>query len=378
MENLKFLIKKILSLLPLRNIIVFESVPSLSDNSKAVFDEFIKRGYNDKYKFIWIVYAKSPTFPNIKNVKYIESKSKLFPIKRTYYRIFAKALISCNMFLPTLRSGQVSFYTTHGTPVKSLEKRNYILPKGIDYMLINGEATKELMLSQFDSSPERTVALGYPRNDVLVKPKRDISELFPNNRNDKKIVWYPTFRLYGDASCEADGDFVPILHNRDDAARLNSIAAKNNILIIMKPHFAQNLSNIKECKFSNIQFIDEGFFAENKITSYEFIAACDALITDYSSVYFDYLLCDKPIGLIWEDYDKYKKFVDFAVDMDYYMKGGEKIYNIDDFEAFIKQLASDTDPLKSEREEISNWANYSKDGKSSARVADFIIKKAKL
>ena len=101
---------------------------------------------------------------------------------------------------------------------------------------------------------------------------------------------------------------------------------------MLKPHFAQDVSKIKSCNLSNIKFIDDQFFIENNITSYEFIANCDALISDYSSVYYDYLLCDKPIGLVWEDFHEYKNTVDFAVDMEYYMKAGEKIYNIEDFE----------------------------------------------
>ena len=43
--------------------------------------------------------------------------------------------------------------------------------------------------------------------------------------------------------------------------------------------------------------INDSFFIDNDITSYELLAACDSMITDYSSVYFDYTLCDKPIGL---------------------------------------------------------------------------------
>ena len=60
------------------------------------------------------------------------------------------------------------------------------------------------------------------------------------------------------------------------------------------------------------------------------------------------------------------------------MKGGEKIYNLDDFGVFLNNVANNIDPLKNERDEISRWANYSKDGKSAQRVTDFIINKAKL
>jgi hypothetical protein len=64
--------------------------------------------------------------------------------------------------------------------------------------------------------------------------------------------------------------------------------------------------------------------------------------------------------------------------MDYYMKAGEKLYTLEDFEVFLKNLKNGTDPLKKEREEIKKWAIYSDDGKSAERVADFIIEKGNL
>ena len=81
---------------------------------------------------------------------------------------------------------------------------------------------------------------------------------------------------------------------------------------------------------------------------------------------------------MWEDYEEYKKTTNFVLDMDYYMKAGEKIYNIEDFEKFLKNLAAGNDTLKAERAEISSWANYARDGKSAERVTDFIIEKAGL
>ena len=236
------------------------------------------------------------------------------------------------------------------------------------------------MAYEFNADIKRTVALGYPRNDILVSSKRDISDLFPKNRNDKKIVWYPTFRQHKNSSLNlnATDNSLPLLHDEKQAEKLNDIAKENSVLIILKPHFAQDVSKIKAKNLSNIKFIDDEFYVKNNITSYEFIANCDALITDYSSVYYDYLMCDKPIGIVWDDYEEYKKNVNFAVDMDYHMKAGEKIYNIQDFELFIKNLTLNIDNLKEERKEISEWANFARDGKSAHRVVSFIMEKAQL
>ncbi len=373
---IKQCIKNLLSLIPTKRLIVFESAPDLSDNTKAVFDEMIRRGFNDTYKMVWIVSKKHDRLPNIKNVSYCEKTKKSFKLKLFYYRLFAKALISCNDFLTTLRKGQKSFFLTHGTCVKSV-RRYYNLPLTVDYMLVDGEGTRKMMAYEVAFDDTRAFALGYPRNDVLCQPPRDVRALFPNNPHEKVAVWYPTFRQHKNG-LTATTKALPFLDDEEKAARLNALAKETGVLLVLKPHFAQDISKIKACNFSNILFITDDFFVENGITSYEFIAGCDALITDYSSVYFDFLLCDKPIGLTWEDYEEYKSTVNFAIDMDFCMQAGEKIYTLEDFALFLKNLAEGTDPLGAQRAEVSAWANYSKDGKSAARVTDFIVEKANI
>ena len=65
------MIKKILNHLPLGNIILFESVPNLSDNTKAVFDEMIRRNMNQTYQLIWVLNKEEKNLPKIHNVKYL-------------------------------------------------------------------------------------------------------------------------------------------------------------------------------------------------------------------------------------------------------------------------------------------------------------------
>ena len=372
---IKKIIKTALSRIPLRKLIVFESIPNLSDNPQAVFNEMLRRNLNETYRFVWIVRGKDGSLPKIKHVTYCDKDSKFYKFKLLYYRIFAKALISCNDFLVTLRKGQTSFYLTHGTAIKSV--RNYYnVPDNIDYTLIDGEATKQIMSYELNVPSEKVVALGYPRNDILVNAGRDLHSLFPGHEQDKIVVWYPTFRQHKNGMQHLQSYALPILHDEEQAKKLNKIAKDNGVLIILKPHFAQDVSQIKACHLSHIHFIEDSFFVANNLTSYEFIAGCDALLTDYSSVYYDYLLCDKPIGLVWEDYETYKSTVHFAVDMEYYMKAGEKIYSLSDFELFLKNLTLGNDTLKNQRAEICSWANFAKDGKSAERVTDFILEKA--
>lgn len=366
------MIRKILNHLPLRNIILFESVPNLSDNTKAVFDEMLKRNMNQKYKLIWVLNKEEKNLPRIHNVEYILNTDKRLAL----YRRISKCLICCNDFLVTMRKGQTSFYLTHGTPMKSLHAY-YTIPSEMDYCISASEDIIPIYAYEFNYTEEKIVPLGFPRNDALTNIKRDLHPLFPNQNFDKIIVWYPTYRQHKNGT-SLTSNALPIINDADKAAALNTYAKEHNILIVLKPHFAQDISYITNLNLSNILFINDSFFSDNKISSYEFVGNCDALITDYSSIYFDYMLCDKPIALVWEDIEEYKQSPGFAIDIEKYLGGGEQIYTLNELNTFLKHIAEDEDVMKMQRNQICAMTNYATDGQNSARVVDFIIEKAKL
>ena len=370
--------KGIVSIFPARNIIILQTCPPFTDNTMAVFNEMLKRGLNKKYKIVWTRVDKTKPLPQWENVYFLDENRAFDNFLLFYYRKFAKCLISCNGFLSTFRKGQTSFYITHGTPVKSVASY-YNIPDNVDYILVDGEGTRPITAHELKGDVNKCFALGYPRNDILSTSNIDLHTLFPENPDDKIIIWYPTFRQHSNGLVSfRDDKAIPMLHDTKIANELNEIAKKHKVLLVLKPHFAQDVSKIKACNLSNIKFINDQFYVDNNIMPYEFIANTDALISDYSSVYFDYLVCNKPIGLVWEDYEDYKNTVDFAIDMDFCMKGGEKIYDLADFESFIKNVSENNDVLKSERADVMKWACYKEIGGAAARVTDFIVEKAKL
>lgn len=370
---MKKILKKLLNILPLMNWIVFESKPDYSDNTKYVFEEMIKRGLNKKYKFIWVV--SDPENKNLKsfdNTVYVKEGS----IKAKMYLFLSKANITCNAVYGSFRKGQYSLFLNHGTTIKSL-KEYYALPENVDNYLVASEGTLELMSRELNAPMENAIALGYPRNDEFARDEREIKSLFADKEFEKIVIWYPTYRQHKNGKVTSKGSSLPIIHDQAAAQKVNDFAKEKGILIVLKPHFAQDVSDIKDLNLSNIIFINDEFYRKNNITSYEFVAACDALITDYSSIYYDYLLKDKPMAVVWEDLEEYREFPGFAVDLDEYLKGAEKVYNLEDMLKFLENLADSDDVLKNERNEVCDLVNISRDGKNSERVVDFIISKIK-
>lgn len=369
------LISKAFLLFPIQNTILFESVPNCGDSPKAVFDELIRRGYNQKYKMVWWLYDDNfPKKEHVSNVFYIDSKK--YRLKRKYYEHTSKCLISCNRFLEKHRSKQYSFYIIHGSSIKRTEGY-YCLPERIDYYFGPGEHMSSVLAKQLRAPIEKEIALGLPRNDEFSTERVDLREYF-NCDYEKIIVWYPTFRQHKTGVQTGCENAFPIIYDSKAAEELNRYAKERNVLIVIKPHFAQDLSMFETTNLSHIVFINERFFETNDLTSYKFVNGCDALITDYSSIYYDYLLCDRPIAVVWEDIEQYRINPGFSLDIDYYFKGAEKVYNLPDLERFIDQVSNGEDYLKSERKEICKLINYSDDGKNTERVTDKIIELAKL
>ncbi len=371
------LYRKVFSWLPVGNYIIFESVPDLGDSTKPVFDEMVRRGLNKTYKLVWWVSNKKDVrLPKINNVVYVDNTTRWNKRLFYYYRMRAKCFIYCNKFLRKEDNRTKSFYITHGTAIKSI-KSYYRAPEDLDYCFVTSPYVADMMAEQNSVPPHKMVALGYPRNDALSTPLRDLHSVLQKDY-EKVIVWYPTYRQHKDAKAHTAGNALPIIHDAAKAEVINGILKENRMVIVVKPHFAQDISYVKDLNLSNIVFIDDDFFEKHAITSYQFVGSCDALLTDYSSVYYDYLLCEKPIGLVWEDIDTYREHPGFAVDLDYYMKAGEKIYTMEDFVRFIENVATDNDSLKAERAEINAVVNYASDGKNTQRVVDFIAEKAAL
>ncbi len=362
----------------LKPCIVFESIPDFSDNTRCVYDELVKRGYDKKYFFIWFTDTDKIAVLNYCGSKSwtIKKPKRIGQFKYSCSYLFKrKCNISCNSFIPKTINKELSFYLTHGTPIKSVRKY-YNIPDDIDYIITSSELSSEISSYEYNIGIEKCVALGYPRNDLLTKPKKEIKTLFDKNYN-KIILWFPTYRQHKNGYIKVNESKIPVISNSDEVEKLNAVANQCDILVVIKPHFVQDIKYIDKLNCSNIALIDDDFFFLNNIDKYEFLNSCDALITDYSSVYYDYTICNKPIGLVWEDFDEYCINPGLIDDYKELAKSGVKIYSVDELCSFISDVANEKDELEIERKTICEKMNKNI-GCATETVTSFIVEKADL
>lgn len=377
------LLTLIMKFLPLKNYIVFESIPTYTDNTKAVFDMLLEQGFNKHYKLFWL--TNDDVDENIlkleknKNVFLLSEQSNKNVFKGVLFRIyssfvlhFAKLFISCNGFFTKFNPKQHNINLAHGEALKNCRGK-YSLPNDVDKVMCLSDYLAEYDAYNFSCSIEKMLPLGYPRNDELFGEKIDLEKIFVNSSFEKSIFWMPTFRQHKNGKVNSSSVSFPIIYTTEIAENLNEFAKQKKVLLIIKPHPAQDISKISEMHLSNLEFINNEFLRKKSISNYELLRSVDAMITDYSSVYYDYMLCDKPIGLCFDDFDEFEKNNGFTVDPNYIFTGGEKIYNANDLMSFINRISESIDVLSVERNELKNVCHNHVDNNSTKRVVNYIF-----
>lgn len=217
--------------------------------------------------------------------------------------------------------GAVKINMWHGIPLKKIQHdnifdkfrhpKNFIekiknFPRNISdekpnhYVLTTSDNLVSVFSSAFQTN--NVIVSGYPRNDTLIsdeikniysdiekKTLNQINELLKKNDGSKMVLYMPTFR-------ESETRFFEILNLEDFVGFLSD----NNIIFCIKLHPKSKLrKRFSEIQGENIVVIDAD------ADPYVFLKYTDVLVTDYSSIYFDYLLTGRPIIFFDYDLDEY-------------------------------------------------------------------------
>lgn len=201
-----------------------------------------------------------------------------------------------------------------------------------------------LMARSFAVSEDKIKVWGQPRNDGLFQ-KNDcreiLGQLFPDLPEYTKTVLYaPTFRDYGQVQLFPFKDF--------DQKQLEAFLDEKNMLLFIRTHVAEQGSAAPYLG-KRIRFL--GNEQAEDVTG--ILNIFDCLITDYSSIYIDYLLTDKP--MIFLPYDRQQYLDGRGMNFDYDdVTPGPKPETFNDF---LDALSPKEDFWKSERTRINRLFN---------------------
>ena len=393
-QKAKYLIKNLIILpiywffrkLPVINeLILFESNVgrNYSGNPKYIYEEMVRQGLDKKLRLIWILEDINTEIPgNAKKVK----RSRL----RYYYNMARAKIWVFDTREPSyIRKRDQGYYiqTWHGTPLKKLgmdledvfmsgegdiesyKKNMYHATRKWDFLLSQNNFSSEVFKSAFafnaDISPLKEIwNYGYPRNDVLTTMNNEIEiRRLKENLNipmDKKVLLYaPTWR---------DNEY----HRRSiykfvSAMDFDLLKEKlsEDYVIIVKYHYLV----VENIDWSDYEGFVYTFGAENDITNLYLVS--DMLITDYSSVMFDYSILNRPMLFFMYDLESYRdELRGFYFDVIKEIPGPISKTT----EALIRDIMGyDHDVYEEKYRTFRNKYNKNDDGKASQRVIDRIL-----
>ncbi len=231
---------------------------------------------------------------------------------------------------------------------------------------------KKVFSPAFGMPIEKVLPLGYPRNDVFYHDI-DGEEI---NTDEKVLKFSKEFKRKGGKIIVFAPTFRDLLMKIDfrsvfDYEKLDEFLKKENIVFIIKGHSLPGINYL----LKNIENYKNIMLYENKKDVYPLLKITDLLITDYSSIYTDFLHTKKPILFYPFDYEEYKE-LHRQLQFDYNeMTPGPKAKNFDELLGWIKYfLVENKDGFCEERERILELAFKYKDGRSSERIFSKILK----
>ena len=370
---------------PTKKRIVFESHPEMACNTYPVYRYLVEKGINKEYEFVWLsenaAQYKNNTYENTRFINYTKSAKSFGEKLKTMHCIAtAKALVYSNQLLGTYGKDRVSLWLQHGMPLKA-SNGTYCIKNKCTAALCVSEFFADNFSADARVEKDKMIFAGFPRNDLLLTDNNSL-EKFGFDKYDKVIFWLPTFRQrssgaksrkVGEFEMEVRGTGIPAIDTAAEIAKVNAYLAENNCLLILKPHPVQDLSAMQETNMSNFFIISDNDLKEKDVQLYELLGRCDAMITDYSSVYYDYLLTDKPIGLTIGDIDEYIEKRGFVYKNPLDILKGEYISDTDGLITFLSDVKTGNDIAAEERTKVKNMIHTIQAAKSAEMVGEYII-----
>ncbi len=324
-----------------------------TDSKLIVFNSFAGRKFDDSPRAIYEAMKVDSRFSDYKLVwafhqpgKYdVPLKIKTDGLKYFITILSARVWVTNSTFergLSFTGKNTLYFNTWHGTPMKRMGKDviqsgGSFKKKGrnhFDVMMSQGQFETEIFSRAFHIPREKFLEIGLPRNDILAnyteEYRRNIRSKLEIPEGKKCILYCPTYREY-DKNKELGVVMAPPMN----LLKWEQELGDNHVLLI-RAHY----------EVSKVMNIEENSFVRN-MTDYpninDLYIAADILLSDYSSVFFDYSITGKPMLHFCYDYEKYSTMRGLYFDIREKISGSD---NEDDLIRIIENIDKETEQMK--------------------------------
>ncbi len=371
---------KVFCLLPVEQkavLFVASNDFTVPEEYKSLAEYGKSQGYNVRFIF------KSP---NTSDVIYKNELKKIInDIRFQYYYARSKATFVCDYFLPCFandpRRGTKLIQIWHGCGafkkwgystrsgswgLKDEFFEKYNVHKTYSLITTSAKFVNDKYAEAFGSDIEKIKALGVPRTDIFfddsfLKSQKDkLYKRYPELRNKKIVLWAPTYRgndlKFSENPIAIDFSFLK-----------NALGDGYSVLCKFHPHLA------KKIKAEDIGEDMKGFVynISDEFSISSALCFADILISDYSSLIFEYSLLEKPMIFYAYDLDVYNNDRSFYYDYESFVPG-VIVKNTSDLANAVLTAEKDFD--KDNTISFRNKFMSACDGKSTQRIFEYAIK----
>jgi CDP-glycerol glycerophosphotransferase (TagB/SpsB family) len=344
---------------------VFTSFPDFSDNAYALY-AYMQANAPASWTFVWLVEDRGRAEKKRSgDVRAFAHRVRIVP-KRSLWGIWNYLRAGYVFFTHGLYNGvsisgnHIVVNLWHGMPLKSICHLDPNCMRPVPrstFCIATSPVFADIIARAFGVSSDRVLLTGLPRNDALLEASGslmlngvDLVEAY-----ERIIMWMPTYRSSCRGEVRTDGepsDFIPCV-THDDLRRLNDLFQRHHCYGIVKLHPMDTHFSLPLSRYSNLAVLGAADFDAQGLSLYRVLARTDVLITDYSSVFIDYLLLDRPMFFCVPDADRYRQTRGFVFKDANVCLPGEQIDSFSElFEKMQQYLVTGTDGFKNERARV--------------------------
>lgn len=347
--------------------ILFESGRDLIDGNPRALYFYIKEHCSDEFETVWLV-TKKTDISELKDGEYAYYKT----LKSLYFLATSKYWIRSESIgnIIKKKKNQIYIQTWHGHG--ALKKMGYDVVhnnkknepmehvKEWDYFISSDQLDEDVIISSTGYN-KKTMMLGAACTDEILKISKDADKQKEIKKRlgiveknfDKKIIFYaPTFR---EADLTRKGIKLPI----------TQLAKNKDIIILVRLHPLTK------------ENIDDSIFGGNIINACmypnasELLAITDVLISDYSSIIYEFAILNRPIIFYDYDLESYLKERGLYLDVEKDLPG-PVIYTEESLYDTLKSIEDIQDEYRESLEKFNKKYNYLHDGNVCKRTINKI------
>ncbi len=251
--------------------------------------------------------------------------------------------------------------------------------RAVTYYTMSSDIERYTRAAAYYVNINNFIVTGSPRSDILINcgdnrqaTVKFLIKLIEPKIDFKKVILYaPTHRDAGRWKDSVHRSaFFPFTDF--EMGRLQVFLEKNNAILLLRTHDSENKFKIKD-QSQTESIVDNNrifYFSHSVLLEVnEILPAVDLLITDYSSIATDFLLCNKPIIYVPYDLEKYHR----GIILDFYRwTPGKKVLGFRDFIKTAQEYLDNPEKDSEERERLAEIFHQFRDGESCKRILKLI------